>query len=1127
MTIDFCHLHNHSEYSILDGYTQINQVAQVAYDNGQTAVALTDHGTLSGSFRFWKSANEVGIRPIQGMEGYVTPDLSIKDKDSPTWHLVLLAQNRRGLDNLRAISRVGWTSGFYKKPRVDYNVLDRHSEGIIALSACMAGEAARAIEKEDLDEAKVALLRYSSIFPGRFYVELQPGNDKVLNHTLGNLAADCGLPTVVTVDSHYDRVENKATAETLLLMQQASGFKDSVKDYARLMYDEGARETDVIKRLNVLWPDRYLRFDKHDLHMMSRREVVERMEAQGFDGNKLADTTLEIAERCEGSSFTEGVNYLPKITQEDSTERLRELVYEGLRQRGLDRTAKYIARVEEELGVIESKQFSDYFLIVADIINEARRRNIYVGPGRGSAAGSLVAYALRITALDPIKYKLLFFRFINAERNDFPDIDMDFEHTRRDEMKEYVRQKYGEALSLSTFTTLKAKSLVRSLSRVFAIPLDEVDKACKHFNDLDEYELGEAPGLKEFKARHPEILPIAKKLEGHISAAGMHAAGLVVANRPMHEIVPIETRTDPEDKKNRVTVSAYDMNDSEAVGLIKFDFLGLDCLTVIHNCVDMIKERHDVDIDWESMEPDDPMVLDSLDRANTIGIFQMESSPYRKLLREMGVDGFEDLVASNALVRPGAYLTVANDYIKRKRGREKVTYPTDEVIEWLKDTYGVYIYQEQVMALAVELGGFSWSEADRLRKIIGKKKDVAEFAPFYAKWIENAQEKIGIKAADKMWLDFEKHAGYSFNRSHSVCYSYLGYVTAWLKFYYPTEYLYSILKTEKKDTSRMTYLLDAKRSGVEVLPPDVNYSQKDTSIDGNSLRFGLSDVLNVGFAACDEIIDKRPFVSWEDFNERITARKCNSRVVESLVAVNALASISDAPHISDAEKNYQKYLHYPIAMQDLAELPFETTDLGDIEDAEDGDFYLVSAIAKNIKKTERYVRLELEDMSGSATVFGAMDNDLSDGEVVIALIGDKTMVGYARLHGLKERLANGHTTSFEKFLSGEAFKEVEQVLSWGIGNIESMKSLVVPLQVREVTTKAGAQMAFCYMTDGEHIIKVTIFPKVWPKLRKDVVDWVPICAKFSRLKDGGYTLNENSVINAKKLIEQQKEKINE
>lgn len=1112
---DFCHLHLHSEHSILDGFSKIGEIPQIAKDLGQTAVGLTDHGTLGGGLKFWEAGKETGILTIQGMEAYVTPDLKVKEKDTPIWHLVLLASNQTGLDNLRALSGVGWTEGFYKKPRVDYKTLEKYADGIVALSACMAGETARAIEEEDIDKAHDALNRYRNIFSDRFYVELQPGNTVALNTSLANLADSCGIRKVVTVDSHYDSCDNKSVAELLLIMQQVAGFKQSDKDYAKFMAEEAAKETNILNRLNKLWPNRTLRFDKHELHIMSRQEVVDRMNAQGFDGNELADTTLEIAERCSGVEYKLGVNYLPKIDREkDSNETLRELVYKGLANRGRDRDVKYIRRVEEELAVIEDKNFSDYFLIVADIISEARRRNIYVGPGRGSAAGSLVAYCLKITSIDPIEYGLLFFRFINAERNDFPDIDMDFEHTRRDEMKEYVREKYGEMLSLSTYSEFKAKSLIRSIARALSIDLEDVNAASKHFETLEEYEFAE--GTAPFRAKYPEILPLAKKLEGHISGTGMHAAGVVVASAPMKEIVPIETRVDPENKKLRVPVSAFDMSDAEKVGLIKFDFLGLNTLTVIHDAIDMIKERHGVDIDWENLTPNDSAVLSMLDGANTVGVFQMESSPYRKLLKAMGVDHFNDLVASNALVRPGAFLTVAQDYINRKKGREKVTYPHPDVEEWLNETYGVYIYQEQVMALSVVLGEFSWGKADRLRKIIGKKKDVAEFQPYYEGWIEGAGPKIGGDNADKMWHDFEKHAGYSFNKSHSVAYSYIGYVTAYLKHYYPLEFIYALLKTEKKDTSRMTYLLEAKRMGIEIKPPHVNYSEKETSIDGDGIRFGLSDIRGVGFAACDEIIAKRPFASWEDFNDRIAARKCNSRVVESLVAVDSFSLVDGAPSISDPEKNYQKYLNFPVAMEDLGELPVEITN---IEDADEDDFNIVCGVIKAIKRTEKYVRLEIEDMTGNTTAFGSMSNDLKEGEVAICLIGDKTMVGYARLQGLKERIASGNLDRFESFLVGDIFKEVDELHRWGIGKIGSDKALVIPLQVKEVTTKKGQQMCFAYLTDGEVVAKVTIFPAPWQKVKMDLIEWVPACVKLKMLDDGGFTIWNDGIINAKKLLQ--------
>lgn len=1133
MTSDFTHLHLHSEYSILDGFSKIDEIPRIAKELGQSAVGLTDHGTLAGGLRFWKSGKEHGILTLQGMEAYITPDLNVKEKDTPIWHMVLLAMNQTGLDNLRALSGVGWTEGFYKKPRIDYKTLERYSEGIIATTGCMAGEVARALEypllpgeaeferyKNPTVNALNAMQRYKDIFGDRLYAEVQPGNPTKLNTLVAEMAQDLKIKPVVTVDSHYDTCENKGVAELLLIMQQVSGFKQSDKDFAKFLADDAARETNILNRLNKLWPNRTLRFDKHDLHIMSRDEVVSRMDGQGFDGNALADTTLEIAERCSGVEYKLGANYLPQINKDkDSNETLRELVYAGLADRGLDRNPKYIKRAEEELATIQSKNFSDYFLIVGDIIAEARRRNIYVGPGRGSAAGSLVAYALKITSIDPIEYGLLFFRFINAERNDFPDIDMDFEHLRRDEMKEYVREKYGEMLSLPTFAEFKAKGLIRSIARALSIPLDEVNAACKHFETLEEYEYAEATG--PFRAKYPEILPLAQKLEGHISGTGMHAAGVVVASVPMNQIVPIETRVDPDDKKMRVPVSAFDMTDAEELGLIKFDFLGLNTLTVIHDAIDMIKERHGVDIDWENLTPNDPAVLSMLDGANTVGVFQMESSPYRKLLKAMGVDNFNDLVASNALVRPGAFLTVAQDYIKRKKGIDKVTYPHEDVESWLNETYGVYIYQEQVMALSVVLGDFSWGKADKLRKIIGKKKDVAEFLPYYEGWLEGAGPKIGHDNADKMWHDFEKHAGYSFNKSHSVCYGYIGYVTAYLKYHYPLEYIYALLKTEKKDTSRMTYLLEAKRMGIEIKPPHINYSQKETSIDGDGIRFGLSDVRGVGFAACDEIIEKRPFASWEDFNDRIAARKCNSRVVESLVAIDGFNGLAGAPSIAEPEKNYQHYLNFPIQMDDLGELPVEITNIEDIEDEE--DFNIVCGVIKAIKRTEKYVRLEIEDMTGNTTAFGAMSNDLKEGEVALCLIGDKTMVGYARLQGLRERIASGNLDRFESFLVGDSFKEVEGLRRWGIGKIGGDKALVVPLQVREVTTRAGKQMAFAYLTDGEVVAKVTVFPKPWEKVKQDLIDWVPVCVKMKTLDDGGFTIWNDGIINAKKLLDNKME----
>jgi DNA polymerase-3 subunit alpha len=591
----------------------------------------------------------------------------------------------------------------------------------------------------------------------------------------------------------------------------------------------------------------------------------------------------------------------------------------------------------------------------------------------------------------------------------------------------------------------------------------------------------------------------------------------------MHEIVPIETRVDPEDKTKRVPVSAFDMNDAAEAGLLKFDFLGLNTLTVIHDCVDLIKERHGVNVDWENLEPDDSSVLGDLNNAHTVGVFQMESSPYRKLLAAMGVDSFEDLVASNALVRPGAFLTVAQDYIKRKKGLEKVSYPTKECEEWLRDTYGVYIYQEQVMALTVVLADFPWSKADKLRKIIGKKLSPDEFAPYFQPWIEIAGGRIGIPAAEKMWHDFEKHSGYSFNRSHAVAYSYLGYVTAWLKHYYPLEFIYSLLRNEKKDTTKMTYLLEARRLGIKILPPDVNNSEKDTSVEGDALRFGLNDIKGVGFVAAKHLIERRPFTSWVEFNEKIEPRKCNSKVIEALVSVDAFASISDAPHISNPEKNYQERLNYPVALEEILDLGIEFQDLAEYD--EDDGFALICAVVKDIKRTNSYVRLELEDLTGNTTVFGTMSNDLATGEVIIALIGDRSMIGYCRADGLQERIRLESLSKFEEFLFGDPFKDVEILRSRGLGKIGDDKALVIPLQVKAVTTKAGKRMAFMYLSDGQDIIKVTVFPAVWEHAQKEFFDWVPMAVKLSMLDDGGFTIWKDGFKNARQIKESWERKI--
>lgn len=733
---------------------------------------------------------------------------------------------------------------------------------------------------------------------------------------------------------------------------------------------------------------------------------------------------------------------------------------------------------------------------------------------------STVAWLIGITDIKPSSYPKNL--KVDWGRMDFPDIDMDFETSGRDEMKTYMEEKYGERLSLCTYSSFKSKSLVASICKALGMTEAQVRATTKHFDSLDEYE--SSSQLVSFRAKNPEILPIARELEGRISGTGMHPSAVVIADRPLHTIVPVESRVDPEDKTKRVPVSAFDMTDAEEVGLIKFDFLGLNNLDVIHDCVDSVKERHGVDIDWENLSEDDPDVLAMLDEQNTVGVFQMESSQYRNLISEQGIHNFNDMAASNALVRPGAYETIAKNYIKRKKGTETVTYPHDDMIPWLEDTYGLIVYQEQLMMASVIIGGFTQGEAEKLRKIIGKKRDVTEFAVYEDKWMENAGAKIGEKAAKKLWHDFEKHAGYSFNASHAFAYSYISYVTAWLKFHYPIEYIYALLKNEKSAMTKMTYILEAKRLGIEILRPDVNASSIDMVIEDGALRFGLGDIKGVGEAAAQHILDKGPFDTWDEWETRIVKQKCNKARVESLIAVDAFCSVEGAPREKDPESNFMEYLNYPIDLENVAELGIKYDPIDQYEEGSKG-FMVVCGVVKAVKRTATWLRLELEDMSGKMTCFGSMDNDLKEGEVVLALVGEKTMLGYARVDGLKVRLTNGTADFFEKLMVGKAFDDIKGLYELGIGKMDDLKSLVIPLSVRRITTKKGKKMAFSYITDGEQVIKLTIFPQSWEALEGKITAGNPICVKLKYLDDGGRTVNEDGVVDATWLYEKNKDKI--
>jgi DNA polymerase-3 subunit alpha len=687
--------------------------------------------------------------------------------------------------------------------------------------------------------------------------------------------------------------------------------------------------------------------------------------------------------------------------KKDAHKQLIEMCHNTLLEKGLD-NEEYNNRLEEELTVIKDKEFSSYFLVVSDMVRWAKENEILVGPGRGSAAGSLVCYLLGITEVDPIKYDLLFFRFINPERNDFPDIDTDFMDRRRGEVKEFLRKKFKNVASISTYQYFKDKGVVRDAGRVFDVPLGEINKALKGVETFEEFESNK--NVDWFKQKYPEVLKFASDLRGRIRSVGIHAAGVVVAKEPISKYAPIETRSDKdEDVSGRVPVVAYDMDQAADIGLIKFDVLGLKTLSVIQDTVNMVKERHKINISLNELPLDDKLIFEDLSNGFTKGVFQAEATPYTNLLIKMGVDKFEDLVASNALVRPGAMNTVGAEYMARKRGDKMVSYVHPIMQPFTERTYGVIIYQEQVMQACVHLGGMSWSEADKVRKIIGKKKDAKEFDIFKDRFIEGAKRYISKEDAERLWHDFEAHAGYSFNRSHAVAYSMLSYWTAWLKHYYTTEFVFALLKNEGNKDTRTEYLIEAKRLGIKILLPHVNESELDFSIQGSSIRFGLSDIKFISETIGKKLVAARPYKSYAHLLEVSKEKKSgiNSRAIDSLNAIGA-ATFEDNQRTGKESENYYEYLNIPKfdTRGITAYIKSQVTPLEDF--LEEGTFILC-AMVKSIKKGKGWSRVELVDDTGAIGIFHSENTQIETGNMYFFLVGDNRIHRYVTIGDVVEK----------------------------------------------------------------------------------------------------------------------------
>jgi len=1087
--MSFVHLHVHSYYSLMDGLNSPLELAQAAKDAGQDAIAITDHGTLASHREMQLACKEIGIKPILGVEAYISPtdrfDRSSKtDKSIQAYnHIILLAKNQNGLKNINILQELAWNEGFYHKPRIDKEILKEYAKDIIVLSGCLNGLISKAIERQDFTEAKSILQDFKQTFGEDFYIEVQSHNPKEINSKLLELADELNIKPVATGDAHFAKGEDKILEEAMLILS-TSPKADKEADF-----EMSRNMNNMLDRFNYLYPDRRISFQDYNLFIQSREEIELDFNKCEIKRTDIYENTIEIASKIAEYDFNRGLDLLP-VPKTNADQKLSQMALEGLKRLSLDQDKTYINRLEEELSIIKDKSFASYFLVVADMINWAKENNIMVGPGRGSAAGSLVCYVLGITDVDPIEYDLLFFRFINPERNDFPDIDTDFEDRRRKEVKDYLKKKFKHVASISTYTYFKDKGVIRDAARVFMVPLQDVNRAMKSIDTFEDFI--ESPNTKEFRMKYPEVTWLAERLRGKIRSVGVHAAGVVVAKDDLRNFAPIESREDAQDKvSGRIPVVAYDMDTVADIGLIKLDALGLKTLSVISDTLKAIKERHNKEINLSKLKLDDAEVYKTLSEGYTKGVFQAEATPYTNLLIKMGVDKFEDLAASNALVRPGAMNTVGASYINRKHGQETVQYVHEIMKPFTENTYGVIIYQEQVMQACVHLGGMSWSEADKVRKIIGKKKDAKEFDQFKDKFIDGASKHISKKKAESLWHDFEAHAGYSFNRSHAVAYSMLSYYTAWLKKYYPLEFMFSILKNENDKDARTEYLIEAKRLNLKVLLPHINESDLYFSLKDNAIQFGLAEVKFISDSIANKIIERRPYANYSDFLQKASAKGSgiNSRAVSALNAIGG-AAFEDNVRNGKEKENYYEYLGIPTF--NLESIPPRIkAQARPIQDFDDLGSFPMFGMVKSIKRGTGWARIELVDETGSIGLFHHEQTQIETGQMYFVLVGDNRIARYIKVSDIDPKGSD----LFVDYLYRKEY------------DLEDDEKMVINFSPYK--TKAGKTMAHIVMTDkNKQLTRAIAFPAMYAKVLGKMREGMKSKPVLSKLDDGTLMIKE-------------------
>ena len=1048
----FTHLHVHSEYSLLDGSCKIKELVQAAKDAGFTSLAITDHGVMYGVIDFYRAAKKAGIKPILGCEVYVAPKSRLDREpgmsDERYHHLILLAENDLGYHNLMKIVSQGFKDGFYYRPRVDKETLRLYHEGLICSSACLAGEVQRYLQKNMYAEAMKTALEYRDIFgEDNYFLELQDHGypeQKTVNAGLLRLHEDTGIPLIATNDVHYIHAEDWEAHDVLLCIQT----QKKVNDEDRLRYTGGQFYLKTEEEMRALFP-----YAKEAL-----------------------DNTQKIADRCN-VEIRFGERKLPKFAVPEgktASGYLRELCYEGFAKcypEG-DPDGSLRERLDFELSVIENMGFVDYFLIVWDFIHYAKEHGIPVGPGRGSAAGSIVSYSLGITAIDPVRYNLLFERFLNPERITMPDIDVDFCYERRGEVIDYVIRKYGkdEVTQIVTFGTLQARGVVRDVGRALDLPYAFCDKLSKSIprvlNITLKDALSQSPDFRELYETDEQakrVVDMSLRLEGLPRHASMHAAGVVISEKPMDEYVPL-SRTSPDSP----LTTQFSMTTIEELGLLKMDFLGLRTLTVIKDAIDNIRESRGVEIDIDHLDMNDPAVYKYIGTGDADGIFQLESAGMRSFMMRLQPESLEDIIAGIALYRPGP-MSFIPKYIEGKKNREHVTYESPLLEPILSATYGCIVYQEQVMQIVQELGGYSLGRADLVRRAMSKKKHdvmVAERQNFvYGNPEENVSgcvsKGIPAEVADKIFDEMVAFAEYAFNKAHSTGYAVVCYWTAWLKYYYRPEFMAALMTSVIDQGTKVSeYIYACRQMKIGILPPDVNQGRGEFSVQDGQIRYGLNAIRGIGKAVADVIIEEREkngaFRSAADFMSRLSQKEINKKTIESFIKAGAFDCFGHT--------RKQEMMHYPMLL-----LETEKT-----------------------RKDQMSGQQSLFDFLGGsvgATEGGAWETkypDVGEYEMDQLLAFEKEVLGiYLSGHPLRENeslLRKNVTAKSSDFVmdeeTGEApLRDGEQVVLGGIITGKTLK-----------TTKSGQTMAFITLEDMTGSVEVLIFPKDYEKYRHELVE---------------------------------------